>query len=172
MTENERKEEVYTDIYDVIKVGLGIHAEQGVMKHASMDFNLARRTEKEDRFIRRHIQILHQANKIFNPDNVLKVYKQEKEDGKVIGGVREEFRPSKTEIERMKKQMEFIRNQTMEMMRSDINWTNVFARNRDGEMFDVVKNAISEGSKKEVDVSALEKLPLLGGLFKRDEEKK
>lgn len=163
MTEKKvTDEQAMTDIYDIARTALEVHAENKMMKHVSMDFNLAKRNEKEDKFVRKHMEILHSAEKLFDKDKVRKVYRE----------TRKGFMPKETEMKRMEGKIQEMQKQTMMILRNDMNMVNLIARNKDGMLYETILKAISEGSRKGVDEIFLEKLPLFGGMFKREGDEK
>lgn len=171
MSEKERRvtdEQAIGDIFDIARTTLEVHAEKKKMEHVSMDWNLARRNEREDSFLRRHMQILFAAKRIYDKEKLRKAYK--KADSNKREGIREDFLPTTKEMDEMEKRMELLEKRTMMQLRNDMNTTNLIARNRNGELYGTILRTVEQGSKKEVDISSLEKIPLLGGLFKRENE--
>lgn len=155
----EEKREEYGDIYDVVKDTMKVHSKTS--NTVTKDFNLAIRNAKEDRFITKHEQIIVQVERFIDPEKIKRQY----------ASYDKNVRPSEEEI---KEEMDRIRKEkekSMMILRNDINILNVLCRNRDGIYFKHILKAVTKGMEDEKDVSALENMPLLGGLFKRGEKK-
>lgn len=156
----EDKREEYGDVFDIAKDTMAIHARTG--GSITKDFNLAIRGEKEDRFITRHMQVLNQEERFVDMSKVDQQYSTYLKTAI----------PDKEKVKEMKNKMEELKTGTMKILENDIVMLNILCRNKDGVYFKKILSMMAKRIEEEQDKSALERMPLLGGLFRRGEEKK